>query len=749
MSRLFRTNSCSSSSSRTTIGRLPEIVNEEQFEYNSNNDNEQLDFGDWNIPKVPSQNIYRKKWSLPAFNSTTHVKTVEQVYALSKEHESCQLINLDSIKKHKLDGNNFLHIGLVQVAVKPLTRLGLQAFILLCLRDARFTEFNDSVLGMIESSLCNGPVHFDCYPDFTVSLNDPHILKTLTLNIKTFGYNVLPGTQPLALVYRIYYKVTGTNMNFQALNKSPKDQTLLIQSCTPDANIRIPHTVKWSEISLPTDWTLVTESQPVPIQHSLNNLDYIQQYLDGTVKINFRNQPKSTVQLHQLPTPSPSKRHEPARNSSATSSSIQERDLEIERALIDLKLESLRKTAQVSHPCYGPQASTPSKPEPKLESPPTSPTQTDFLASEIAAAHAYDLDNQLKVLRKPEPFKINWKILDKHLYDPDNKTRRETYHKIVPDQHNRQRIFNDWKNYMRSARIEINYLDFVESRHISNELKTLTKEKWIKLDQSETISTHPPLDAIIIKHGTKSVIATPFKITDPPDEPNKRIVEQNNYTNQSLIIVGKQLDKIETKIDKLLPSEPRLKSKDKPLVQFQELQPKFSLKTSSAMKKIEGMLEQLTPLKPKKSGLKVIGSSSFALVNPSGTDSESSLESLESSNISKIENGFKNLELESELKVKRLTNKINPTSLTKNWYPKPTSPDIQFEERNNMSQFSVSSDKLYEWNIDGLSEQEIMNKLTHISMVANSYITNHSLRQSEIVPLLETGFTGTLRSWWD
>ncbi|VVA36604.1 PREDICTED: EUTSA_v10024111mg partial, partial [Prunus dulcis] len=34
-------------------------------------------------------------------------------------------------------------------------------------------------------------------------------------------------------------------------------------------------------------------------------------------------------------------------------------------------------------------------------------------------------------------------------------------------------------------------------------------------------------------------------------------------------------------------------------------------------------------------------------------------------------------------------------------------------------------------------------------MVANSYITNHSFIQSEIVPLLETGFTGTLRSWWD
>jgi hypothetical protein len=51
--------------------------------------------------------------------------------------------------------------------------------------------------------------------------------------------------------------------------------------------------------------------------------------------------------------------------------------------------------------------------------------------------------------------------------------------------------------------------------------------------------------------------------------------------------------------------------------------------------------------------------------------------------------------------------------------------------------------------IDGLSEQELMNKMNHMSMVANAYDTNHKLSQSEIVDLLATGFSGTLRSWWD
>jgi hypothetical protein len=83
---------------------------------------------------------------------------------------------------------------------------------LLCLRDARFTNFNDSILELIESSLYNGPIHFDCYLDFTMSLSDPHMLKALTLNINTSGYKVLEGVQHLSLIYKIYYKFTGTNM---------------------------------------------------------------------------------------------------------------------------------------------------------------------------------------------------------------------------------------------------------------------------------------------------------------------------------------------------------------------------------------------------------------------------------------------------------------------------------------------------------------------------------------------------------
>ena len=74
---------------------------------------------------------------------------------------------------------------------------------------------------------------------------------------------------------------------------------------------------------------------------------------------------------------------------------------------------------------------------------------------------------------------------------------------------------------------------------------------------------------------------------------------------------------------------------------------------------------------------------------------------------------------------------------------------MQFEERVFQTQFSVSVDKLYEWNIDGLFEQEIINKMPHMSMVGIAYVNNHNLGHPEIVDLLVTSFFGTLRGWWD
>jgi hypothetical protein len=107
------------------------------------------------------------------------------------------LFNKIFIENSKAKGYKFLHIGSVQVAVKPLTRLGINASVLLCLRDARILNFRISILGMIQSSLYAGPIHFNVFPNLSLSLDDVNMLKALTLNVLTSGYDMEEGNRPL------------------------------------------------------------------------------------------------------------------------------------------------------------------------------------------------------------------------------------------------------------------------------------------------------------------------------------------------------------------------------------------------------------------------------------------------------------------------------------------------------------------------------------------------------------------------
>ena len=129
------------------------------------------------------------------------------------------------------------------------------------------------------------------------------------------------------------------------------------------------------------------------------------------------------------------------------------------------------------------------------------------------------------------------------------------------------------------------------------------------------------------------------------------------------------------------------------------------------------------------------------------SSSSSKTSSEDEKEIEQLEDQFRGLQVN-----KLYHSKVNPTSLTKNWYPRPTPPNLQFKERSVSNQFSISSGKFNEWNIDGLSEQEILNeilnKIQHMSMVANSYL-NENGTHLVVIELMVLGFTGKLLQWWN
>ena len=210
------------------------------------------------------------------------------------------------------------------------------------------------------------------------------------------------------------------------------------------------------------------------------------------------------------------------------------------------------------------------------------------------------------------------------------------------------------------------------------------------------------------------------------------------------IYIGQQLDRIEEKIVERTVSieKPAFVKTEKPLIDLPSQREKVVFKTSQ-YKMLEVVDKILSDLNVKTEGT---SRSTACIISKNGKEIVSD-ENIDSDTVSSV--SVKKI-FENDLpEIKRFVGNPKPMSFTKNWYSRPTPPDMQFEERVFQTQFSVSTDKLYEWNIDGLSEQEIINNMSHMSMVGIAYQNNHDFDQPEIVNLLVTGFSGTLHGWWD
>ena len=325
-----------------------------------------------------------------------------------------------------------------------------------------------------------------------------------------------------------------------------------------------------------------------------------------------------------------------------------------------------------------------------------------------------------------------------------NRNKRKYYQSNF-SQSEKDHVKRKWLEKMNQLKKHILFFDFLENHYVLKDkvskqhLNVITKSNFVKEDKTIVRSNHPPLETILITCQKTEVKASPFKIADA-DTPVFSIIEQNNFTNESFHIIGQQLDRIEEElVEKTLISKI-----EKPLIDLPSQREKVNFKTSQA-KTLDIVEKILSDLKVKTEGTststptaQTISKNEKEIVSEENTDSDT---------VSSV--SAKKVFYDDLSEIKRFVGNSKPMSFTKNWHSKPTSLEMQFEERAFQTQFSVSADKIYEWNIDGLLEQEIINKMGHMSMVGIAYVNNHNLDHPEIVDLLVTGFSGTLCGWWD
>ena len=116
----------------------------------------------------------------------------------------------------------------------------------ICLRDARHNQFQDFLLGLMQTNTSLGPVYFTCYPNLELDcMNDKSIHKVLTLSIQTQNYDMDPRSRNILIVYRVYYKVMTSVVNPNCLLTSPKDQTLIWKTNEKNSTVIIPKPIPW------------------------------------------------------------------------------------------------------------------------------------------------------------------------------------------------------------------------------------------------------------------------------------------------------------------------------------------------------------------------------------------------------------------------------------------------------------------------------------------------------------------------
>ncbi|PIN03265.1 hypothetical protein CDL12_24212 [Handroanthus impetiginosus] len=486
----------------------------------------------WKLPKTSASQIYKSK--LFKFSSDYIVKIIEEYVPLQEGYENFTVLSRKLIESHR-QKYKYLHLRIIQVGLKPLTKLGV--------RDRRHNQFEDSLLGIVESSLCDEPIYFKCFPNFTVSLTDPNILQSLVLNIKIEGFDMLKGMRNVPFVYRLCYKVMNTvvpniRSNPEFMQDRKGEITLFITDLEK-SNVLVLKTISWNQVKLPEVWTL--EKATPLIKEPPRQVDSIIQYLNGDVEIKFSQNRKERLNMGDLSKPNSAR---------SSTSSIPLSEIEKERQRVEI-LRVNKTPDQINQSEY------------KVEIPETSYRQRRD-NSPIPSDMGYNIATITEELQK-------WYLKNYIAYCKKIGEIIDFFQWIEEAYYELQKDFPNFSNASCLAIIESTYQTYI-----------IAKGKPIP-------TIHHPYTSLIMKTEERVIDAIPFKFGITNDSIN-HVIHQNSYTNMCSCEKGESSSKEDS-----IPFKPPLSfEKDK-----------FHLNSKKDSEFIEELIVRFQKIKVEKEKSKV------------------------------------------------------------------------------------------------------------------------------------------------
>ncbi|KAH9726246.1 hypothetical protein KPL70_008189 [Citrus sinensis] len=531
--------------------------------------------------------------------------------------------------------------------------------------------------------------------------------------------------------------------------QSKRDETLLLQTDLSRANTVIPKPIQWKDVHLPEEWILEGAAPPaIPKQLDPNTeLQNVTQYSDGKVKLSFRRSTSSRFSDKATCSSIPSLERKFTKVPSVINLPFQSQPRFSTSDIPSSFIHSVDYTTNIPHPIYV-SSQHEQRQEEKEPSPPTSPTFSAVT------------ENVINVIEKQ--FELDKTLLHNDFYSDNNKEKRlwffehflnqrkeiqQTYYEFV-NLHKVHILFFDWFE-IYSSNNNISY-PFKESNPITIRKKTT---EWKLSDSNRTVdSEHPPLRSVTVDHGEPpiEIRASPYKILKPNDIDSNlsSIIQQNNFCNTNLNIIGKQLTRIENQFQQstisVSPSPKPIPSKSDSDKKLKEpIFKPFQVSKTSQRLVHESKSDFAKAIREQLDRIEAASSLSSKIQIAPDTPQSSKIGVLEQDQVSIASS---DLEAFTEEPVSK-ANKIHwelaiPTS--------KSPPDLTIDNRPSaLNQARYNASSVYEWNIDGMSEYNILGVLQQMTMAANAYKTQSGTSDKAIAEILIAGFTGQLKGWWD
>lgn len=137
----------------------------------------------------------------------------EQISAIGEDFKILDLVNAHSLK-HLKNRMVLMHMGLIVIGIKGLTRKNLGSKVLITIYDDRWSDIKKSIIGLTEVDMTNNGGIFYISPDFLMNLKE--FGQNIKIGIQTKGYEEMNSGNNLLMCIGFIGKLTlSSNTKFK------------------------------------------------------------------------------------------------------------------------------------------------------------------------------------------------------------------------------------------------------------------------------------------------------------------------------------------------------------------------------------------------------------------------------------------------------------------------------------------------------------------------------------------------------